>query len=246
MGEQDWGDLGDSLSTSSLARGVTGALTGPAGGNGFEYAYNSLDATVTGAHGKFVDLTNFNPTGTLLTVPDGGGSVRGCVARVSSPGATGMSPMLFFCAQGGGSPTVNDYAYLLGLSDANPYEIVLAKAPIVSGLVSSDSNVTILRTSSSQYNIGDGNWHHLRLDAIVQPNGDVLLQVFENDLSVNPIGTAPSWQAIAGMSDFIDDALQINTGSAPLWGGCCGYAFAVSEALSRRGSFDAIEAYRTT
>jgi hypothetical protein len=245
MGQADWNNLNDSISAASLARGVTAGIQGPAGGNGFVYGYNSLDGTVSGAHGKYVDLSNFAPTGTGLSVPDGGGSVRGCVQRTASPNNTGFTPMLFFCAQGG-PPSVNDAAYILGLSDADPYEIVLAKAPIVSGIVDSDENVTILRRSSAQYAIGDNLWHHLRLDAIVEPNGDVLLKCFSNDLAQNPIGSAPDWQTIQGISDFIDDAIQINTGSAPLWGGYMGFAFTFAASLNRRGAFDALEAYRTT
>ena len=244
MGQNDWNDLGGALSTATLARGVTAGISGPDGGNGYVYAYNSLDGTVTGAHGKFTDLTGFNPTGSLLSVPDGGGFITGCVQRVASPGNTGFTPMLFFCCQGGGSPTVNDNAYLLGLSNASPYKIVLAKGTVASGIEADGTGATILRSSSAEFNMSDGLWHHLRLDCIVQPNGDVLLQCFYNDLDTNPIGTTPSWTAIDGMAEFIDDALQVNSGSAPLWGGCAGYAFQVTNGLSRRGAFDAITVER--
>lgn len=247
MGQPDWNDLDDSLTTASVKRGVTNEVAGPAGGNGFTYAYNSLVSDVVGAHGKFVDLANFTPTGTLLTVPDGGGSVRGCLKRVTSPNTTGMTPMLFACAQGG-PPSVNDYAYMLGLSDADPYEIVLAKGPIASGIAEADNpeNLTILARSSAQYSMGDGLWHHLRLDAIVEPNGDVLLQAFANDLALQPIGTPPTWVAVPGFPSggFVDGVTQINSGSAPLWGGYWGWAFAVNAAINRRGAFDALEALR--
>jgi len=253
MGQQDWADLDSSLTDATLKRGVTAGIAGPAGGNSFVYGYNSLDAEAVGAHGKVVDLTGFTPTGSLLTVPDGGGSVRGCVKRVSAPNNMGMSPMLIACAQGSG-PSVNDYAYLLGLSDADPYEIVLAKAPILSGLAEADENVMILARSSTQYSMGDGLWHHLRLDAIIQPNGDVLLQAFENDLATHPLGTAPVWTEIPGFPNgqpsgdygYIDDALFVATGLAPLWGGYWGWAYAVNAAINRRGAFDALEAYRVT
>ena len=249
MGQLDWKDVGGSLSTASLARGVTNGIDRPpsAGTNDFVFGYNSLDATVVGAHGKYVDLSGFTPTGGLLTDPDGGGSVRGAVKRVSSPNNTGMSPMLFFCGQGA-PVSVNDYCYVLGLLDADPYEIVLAKCQLVSGLVEAEENVTILARSSSQYAMGDGLWHHLRLDAIVQPNGDVLLKCFENDLTAHPIGDTPDWVNIPGFPSggVVDDVLQILTSSPPLWGGYCGFAFQVSESLSRRGAFDAIEAYRVT
>lgn len=246
MGQADWKELSGALTPASLSRGVTGAVAGPAGSNGFVMAYNSLNATVSGAHGWLVDLTGYNPTGSGPSIADGGGSIRGCVKRVESPNATGMSPFLFSCVQGGSSPTVNDYAYLLGLSDNTPYQIVLAKAPIVSGLRVDEENVSILRSSSAQFNIGDGLWHHLRLDAIVQTNGDVLLQCFSNDLTTRPVGTTPSWQPITGMDDFIDDLNQINTGTPPLLGGSHGFAFAVHESLNRRGAFDAIQLERQT
>lgn len=243
MGQIDWEEIDQTLSAATLARGVTAAIAGPAGGNGFTFGYNSLDGTVTGAHGWFVNLAGFIPTGSGPAVADGGASVRGCVKRVSSPNNIGFSPFLFACLQGS-SPNVNDMAYMIGLSDADPYEIVLAKAPIVSGLRESDDDVVILRSSSSQYSMGDGLWHHIRLDAVVQPNGDVLLKCYDNNLTTNPIGGSFSWQAIAGMSDFIDDVLQINTGSAPLWGGRVGFVFACHEALNRRGAFDALQAAR--
>ncbi len=249
MGQLDWNDIGGSLSTATLARGVTNGIARPPSSiaNEFVYGYNSLDGTVTGAHGKYVDLAGFTPTGTLLSSPDGGGSIRGAIKRVSSPNNTGMSPMLFFCGQGA-PVSVNDYCYILGLLDADPYEIVLAKAQLVSGLVDSDENVSILARSSSQYAMGDGAYHHLRLDAIVEPNGDVLLKCFENDLSLQPIGDVPNWLEIPGFTSggIVDDALQILTGSPPLWGGYAGFAFQVSQSLNRRGAFDAIEAYRIT
>lgn len=245
MGQADWADLGGALLPADLARGVTAGIAGPSGGNGFVYGYNSLDSTVTGAHGKYVDLSGFVPTGSGPSSADGGGSVRGCVRRVASPNKTGFSPMLFFCAQGG-PPSVNDEGYILGLLDADPYEIVLAKGPLVGGLIDDSSNLSILRRSSDQFNMGDALWHHIRMDTIVEPNGDVLLQCFSNDLTLHPIGVAPDWQPIAGMSDYIDDAIQINTGSSPLWGGYAGFAFAVAGALNRRGAFDALEVLRSS
>lgn len=251
MGQADWSDVDGSLSTASLARGVTNGIARPpsVGANDFVFGYNSLDGTVSGAHGKYVDLSGFTPTGSGLADPDGGGSIRSAIKRVSSPNNVGMSPMLFFCAQGG-TPSVNDWAYVLGLLDADPYEIVLAKTTLAAGLVESDGNVSILARSSAQYAMGDGLWHHLRLDAIVEPNGDVLLKCFENDLDANPIGTpgGPVWDNIGGFDadGYVDDVLQIATSSPPLWGGYCGFGFSVSEALNRRGAFDAVEAYRVT
>jgi hypothetical protein len=245
MGQADWGTLDDVLAVGDLARGVTAGIVPPSGGGSFVYGWNSRSDAV-GAHGKYVDLSGFNPTGGGLTPPAGGGVITGAVKRVGSPGNTGMTPMLFFCLQGTPPPSVSDFAYIIGLSDADPYHIVLAKGPLVGGLVDDADDVTILRSSSSQYSMGDDLWHHLRLDAIVEPNGDVLLKVFSNDLVGHPIGVAPAWTAITGMADYIDDALEIASESAPLWGGCAGFAFATNGQVGRRGAVDAVTVERLT
>jgi hypothetical protein len=245
MGQADWAELNGSLSAASLARGVTAGIAPPSGAS-WVFGYNTLTDT-PGAHGKYVDLTGFVPTGSGLSVPDGGGSVRGAVKRVASPGATGMSPFLFFCCQGG-PPSVNDVAYLLGPSNADPYELVLAKGPIAGGIVPEQPDTIILARSAAQYSMGDGLWHHLRLDPIVEPNGDVLIQCYANDLALQPIGTPPDWQPISGFPSggYVDDVLRIATGSAPLWGGWVGFAFASHGSINRRGAFAALEAYRAT
>lgn len=247
MGQLDWADLDGSLSIATLKRGVTAEINGPNGSNGFVYGYNSLDGTVTGAHGKYVDLTGFTPTGSDLAVPDGGGSVRAAMKRVSSTNNTGMTPFIFFCAQGG-SPNVNDSAYMLGLLDADPYRIVLAKGPMVGGIVESDdeSETKILAIGSEQFAMGDGLWHQLRMDPIVQPNGDVLIKVYQSDLNTRVLEN-PEWVNVPGFNadGYIDGVLEINSGSAPLWGGYVGYGFAINQALNRRGAFDGIQAYRS-
>ena len=88
-----------------------------------------------------------------------------------------------------------------------------------------------------------GTWLHLRLDVIVNPNGDVVLSAFQNDLGAHPISSAPDWKPINGMASFIDDRLAVNTGTAPLTSGRGGFALAVKD-TTRRGFFDAIEVYR--
>ena len=45
------------------------------------------------------------------------------------------------------------------------------------------------------------------LDVIANPNGDVVLSVFQNDVGAHPLGTAPDWQPVNGMPPFIDDRL---------------------------------------
>jgi len=86
-------------------------------------------------------------------------------------------------------------------------------------------------------------WVHIRLDVIVNLNGDVILQCFQNDLDTQAIGVSPDWQPIVGMEEIIDDTLQITTGGAPLLGGRAGFAFQSSD-VTRRGFFDHIEIFK--
>jgi hypothetical protein len=76
----------------------------------------------------------------------------------------------------------------------------------------------------------------LRLDWVVNPGGDIILKVYENDLDTNPVD-APVWEAITGMDDFVDDALGINSGSLPYTSGRWGKGFTFSDA-NRRAAVD--------
>ena len=84
---------------------------------------------------------------------------------------------------------------------------------------------------------------YLRLDVIVNANGDVVLKVFQSDLTIHPLNTAPDRQPVPGMVEFIDDQLGINSGSQPLTSGRAGFGFACSD-VTRRAFFDAIELAR--
>lgn len=243
MAESDWTEMNDALPTGSLARGVTAGLVKPSSDdpNLLVYAFNSL-AAVTGAVARFANQVDFAPA-------SAGGSVRGCLKRLPSGGKTGFSPFLFIGAQG---PSVNDSGYLLGLSDGDPSRIVLKKGVISTGVPDlapdPDSNGILMRSTGT---VAVDEWRHLRLDMIVNGNGDVLLQVFENDLDANPLGSPPDWQSIPGMEGplsadtspidgFIDDAVQIATASAPFTSGRMGFGFACSD-VTRRAAFDHLE-----
>ncbi len=237
MGQADWAECTDILQAADLRRGATAFFTPPPGSaDNQTFGYNSTKA-VTGAHGMTVNLPNFNPTGTGSSNADGGGSVRGCVRRGPSAGNEGIAPFLFFCCVG---DSVNDNGYMVGLSDADPYNIVLAKGPLLGG----PKGDAIIATSSAQFNSSNDLWHHLKMDPIVEPNGDVLIRVYSNDLSLHPLGTPPNWQPVAGVDQFLDDAVHAATGSAPLWGGYCGFGAAIYDALNRRAAFKAIQAGR--
>jgi len=231
MSETDWTELTDGLDINVVDRGVTNGIARPPGGGSFLFGFNSL-STSAGAVGFFTNQASFAPMAK-------GGSIRGVVQRGLSGGPTGFSPFLFLGAQG---PSVNDLAYLLGLSDDDPHKIILKKGVIVSGIPAAATPGTgILRTSVSTF--APAAFLHLRLDMVVNLNGDVLIDVFENDLSAQPLGTTPSWQPVSGMAQFIDDALGINTGSQPFTSGRAGFGFQ-TEDVTRRSFFDHVEVFR--
>lgn len=231
MGEADWTLLTDGLDTATVRRGVTYGVARPNGGGNFVFGFNSV-TVAEGAVAYFTNQAGFIPT-TL------GGSVMGAIQRGEGGGATNFAPFFLVGIQG---TSVNDFAYLFGLGDDDPHHIILQKGVIASGLddlePDPDSNGVLLRSTSSYE---EGTWHHVRLDWIVNDNGDVLLQCFENDLDTNPV-TAPVWTAIPGMTEFIDDTLQVATGSAPYTSGRIGFGFYTKD-ISRRGYFDHIACY---
>lgn len=231
MAEVDWTELTDGLDSNTVDRGATAGITAPDGGGNFVYGFNSL-AVASGAVGLFCNQVNFAPMAK-------GCSIRGCIQRGASGGNTGWSSFLFACAQG---TSVNDNAYMLGFSDTDPTKLVLRKGSIVTG-IQATSGSGILRASTASYAIG--TWVHVRMDVIVNANGDVVIDVYENDLDANPLDQVPSWQAIAGMSQYIDDALGINTGSQPYTSGRAGFACQVED-VTRRAFFDHIEVFRQT
>ncbi len=235
MAEADWTEFTDGLGLSVVDRGVTNGIARPpsSGTNNFLHGFNSL-TTAAGAVGLFTNQVNFAPMAKGVTV-------RGAIKRGVSGGPTGFSP---FFVLGGQGVSVNDSAYLLGLGDGDPYHIVLKKGVIVAGvpdLAPDPPNNGILVRSTETF--AQDTWHHLRLDMIVNLNGDVILQAFENDLSANPIGDPPVWVAIPGMEEFIDDTLQVNSGSAPFTSGRGGFGFQTAD-VTRRGFFDHVEIFR--
>jgi len=229
MAEADWTYLNDGLDIATVDRGVTAGIARPPGGGSFLFAFNSL-AAVQGAVGLFCNLVDFAPMAK-------GASIRGCVQRGPGGGPTGFSPFMFLSCQGN---SVNDTAYLLGLSDDDPHRIVLRKGAVAVGIPDSEGPNVLLASGES---FSQGTWLHLRLDAIVNDNGDVVLKVLRNDLGAHPLGSPPDWQPVPGMVEFIDDHLGINSGSQPLTSGRGGFGMAVAD-VTRRGYFDHLELLR--
>lgn len=228
MASSDWTDLTGVLNISSIDRGVTAGFTPPNGGGSFVFGTNSL-VTTAGGYGMFCNLTDYAPMAK-------GGSIRGAIKRAASGGKTNFSPMFFIGAQGS---AISDAAYLLGLQDDDPHRIVLRKGLISGGIPAGASGSGILKRSTATY--AADTWLHLRLDMIVNLNGDVLLKAYQSDLA-NPV-TAPVWVPIPGLNTVVDDALGITTGSAPYTSGRAGLAV-VSADVSRRAMFDHVEVFR--
>jgi hypothetical protein len=137
---------------------------------------------------------------------------------------------------------------MLGLSNADPYKITLVKGVLSSGIPSSAAADTVLAYSTESFN--PDTWHHLRLDIITNPNGDVVLDCYSSDLDTYGVDEDDGWSAITGLSQFIDDALGANSydygnSDTPYVGGRAGFGF-VTEAIQRRALFDHIRISRQT
>ncbi len=236
MAEANWTVMGSSLNNSNVRKGVTAGQTPPNGGGSFVHGFNSVSATA-GAVALYTNQGSFIPAAK-------GGSVRAAIRRGPSGSPSGCSPFIFIGAQG---TSVSDNAYMLGLSDSNPSSLVLRKGLISAGIVDGEvGDSGILAKSVDSFT--EGTWVHVRLDMIVNPSGDVVLRVYQNDLDVNAV-TAPLWALVDGMdaetnnAAFIDDSLGINSGSLPYASGYMGFGFQV-DGLARRSFFDHIECIR--
>lgn len=241
MAQADWTAVTGSLSSGSLLQGVTAGLTVPPGGGSFVYGFSALDGAAGGA-ALYANAVNYGPMAT-------GGSVRGAIERLGGAGNTGFSPYFYICLQ---SLAMTAAAYMIGLTDSDPHRIVLMKAPAGVGLgggcpavaITQPPTQGVLAVSTQTYAVG--TWLQVRLDAIVNQNGDTVLNCYQSDLTVGGASVAlPTWIAIPGISQFIDDVLQVNTGSAPLAGGYAGFGMTKAFA-SRRACFDELEIIRQT
>lgn len=232
MSSADWTTLDDGLDAASVRRGVTVGATPPAGGGNFTFGFHSV-VTSAGAVGLYTNQTAFAPMGA-------GGTIRGAVKRAPSGGPLNFAPMLFLGLQ---DHSVNASGYLFGPDDDDPHRLILRKGSIASGLpVGSLGTLGILAAGTETFIVN--TWLHLRLDMIVNPNGDVILSGFRNDPLVHDV-TAPVWIPVPGCEVFVDDVLGVNSGSAPFTSGYGGFAFQTRD-VSRRAYFDHLEIARQT
>lgn len=233
MAQNDFTEAGLGLPSPSVLKSVSGAFTPPNGGGTFVYGMRSTVNT-EGAVALYVDASNFTPI-------VGGGQVTAALQKGGGGGNTNHAPFIFLSLQG---TDVTGSAYMLGLSEGDPASIVLRKGALVDGLTDDPvgTNGVLARSSAT---FSPGTWIHLLLQQVVNTSGDVVLNVSQNDLSVNAV-TSPTWVAISGMSGatggqantaFIDDALAANSGSAPFTGGRAGFGGQFSD-VSRLVLFD--------
>ena len=243
MSQADWGFLSGSLTDASVKRGPTAGITAPSGGGSHVYGFASVDNS-PGVVALYCLQANFSPVPGIR-----GGRIQAAMRRTSIGAATGFAPFLFFCAQ---SANVNANAYMLGLSDEASGKIQLRKGPILAGM-SAVPDVNPLASPNTLMRSENGypadEWQHLRLDVVIQGTGDVILQVFRNNLAAHTVG-APVWETIPGMqgpfssfAGFVDDALAVNTGTVPLAGGYMGFG-ARFDAANRATYFDHINVDR--
>jgi hypothetical protein len=211
MGQGDWTSLGGgALSGSQVSQGVYSAGQKPNGGGQFTYGFNALQ-NVVGVAGIFDSDSPFS-------VMAYGGIISFAVMRQSGAFTTGFAPFAFI---GSANGLASDFAYMLGLADSEPSQIVLRKGQLNGGLpntaptlgIGAQPNGCNMRQGSVQW--PHDTWVHLMMNVAVQADSSAVISVYQNDLTQNPV-TAPVWNTIPGMLPVTDDALQINTGSAPL------------------------------
>lgn len=240
MGAADWTVAANSLGTGDVLKGSSAGITPPPGGGSFAYGFNSI-STNPGAVALFTNQLNFNPMAS-------GGRISGALKRVPGGGSTGWSSFLFMGLQ---ADDVDAVCYMVGLSDASPSKIILRKGVLSEGFPAETVdplNNGVLALSAGS--IPDDTWIHLRMDVVLNTNGDVVLSVFQNNLNSNDVED-PVFNPVTGMdaitpgsgAAFIDDVLGVNTGSVPLVGGRAGFGFEVADS-NRISFFDHIEIAR--
>lgn len=229
MASFDFVMINDALDAATVRRGAIAGIPPANSGGSFVYGFNSVSNS-RGTVALYSSLTNFAPAAK-------GGIVSAAMQRGVSGGPTGFAVWIMI---GLGGESSADSAYMLGLSDSDPHHIILRKGALVGSLPDvAPGSQGVLARGNVGYALG--TWLQLRLDQIVNANGDVVLDCYQNDVTLNAV-TSPVWTSIPGFANggrFIDDAIGVNSGSAPFSSGRMGFGFASSD-VSRRAYVDAL------
>jgi hypothetical protein len=210
MAEADWATMTNALAADDVRKGVSMApdfeapdSPSPIGGE-FVYYFNTLSADV-GISAKYYDVSTYNPTATVK-----GGTLSACIRRWDL--AEGAYPFIALVTSNDIDDAVAPICegYILGFTNTgSTAQLMLRKGGLEADMKSEDG---YLRLSDATYGAG---WFQFQLSAIINPQGDVVLSVKENDLTANQ-PDAPSWAAIDGMADYVDDSGGIlDAGSNP-------------------------------
>jgi hypothetical protein len=220
----------------SAHHGPTLEIAPPPGGGDFAYGFNSADVTGTGVVSLCITPPAFNFTK--------GGEISAVLTKVSAEG-DGHS-VFIFTQLGNGTEvgSVTNKVYMLGIQNDPTNRLVLCKGLINNGIPNGDPGTTnggtrIIAKGSESVDVG--SWVHVRLQAVVQVGGDVLLVAEKNEVS---LGSPPVWTPIPGMPDrIVDGVTQIVTGSAPLITGRAGFGWHFT-ATNKAAGVDYIEGAR--
>lgn len=227
MSQSDWGFFPDNASNTTVLFGVTAGETPPPGGGSFTFGFNSVVDT-TGCVALYAAQTGFAPMAK-------GCSITAAIKRGVSGSPLNFSPFLFACC---GANSVAGNAYILGLNDEDPHNIALVKGPLNGGVPGVNPPTSgVLAVGNESF--ANNTWLQIRMDVIINTNGDVVLNLFRNDLTaVGASVAAPIWIPLPGANTFIDDALGINSGSLPYaGGGYAGFGYFTKD-ITRRAFFD--------
>jgi hypothetical protein len=236
MGATDWSELSDNALQANVPHGVINAAaiggSPPGSGSSFVYAMNSAinSAAVVAS---YTTVSGFSPVAK-------GASISGAIQRCVSGGPSGWSVWLFAALQGGSSLFS---AYALGLADGGTgAHIVLQRAPLSFGMADNapgTANSGTLARGTATY--PPGTWVQLMLEVVCNTNGDVVLNCYQNDLTVVDASVqTPTWAPVPGISQFIDDAVGANVSNllaqnpqSPLAPGFVGWGMQSSQAARR-------------
>lgn len=126
MAEANFALVANGLTIAQVDSGVIHTEDPPAGGGNFVFAFNTIVASAPGAQAYRSVVPGFNP---LLI----GGRVSATLKRGLVAASSGFEPFLFI---GLATDDVDDFAYCVGLEEAQPARVLLRRGLLSEGIVS--------------------------------------------------------------------------------------------------------------